>query len=186
MAHYDMRINDLFSFIAENVHSRDERASIYETIREILKVRKNLRIKNNAVSMLNSYDDLFDYFIDNYSPEESDKHIRNLDKLHDSYFSHPIGDSSDEDDVEGSEDDSTDEESSDASEEESDSDSESSEDDDGANNKLDLYLDIDYDEIHDVVKKQHKKTRWWISANMVLSLAQIALSVFTVAHLLQK
>jgi len=150
----ELRINDLFSLVAAT-NIADKRG-VYETLREILKARKSLKIANSVPSLIDN-EVLFDYFLENYDINTSTKHLDNLGKIFDVYEAYL-----EELDTNSASDDSKPFDEQASSEEEDESDSEEV-----------------VDAICVVAKKQNKLT-WLQVVNTCLAVGNIVIGVYLV------
>lgn len=162
MAHHPIKINELFSVVAGSslVSSNEDKRAIYDTIREILKIKKSLKFRNNIDTILNS-DELIDYFIEHYDANSAGKHLDNLDKLYSIYadYLNDIASSSDDDDND------------------SNIDMEPDKDvkkDGGKDNVIELQVNC-YDTSH---VQQHVKTRWLLGANTIIAVGNAVLTTY--------
>lgn len=160
MAHNPIKINELFSVVAGSslVSSNEDKRAIYYTIREILKIKKTLKFRNNIDTILNS-DELIDYFIEHYDANSAGKHLDNLDKLYSIYTDYL-------DDIASSDDDSDS-----AVDKESEKDVKEKEGDD---NVIELQVNC-YDPSH---VQQHVKTRWLLGANTIIAVSNAVLTTY--------
>ena len=164
MAHKPYKINELFSIVANSpLVSTEDCQSIYNTIRETLRIKNILNFRNNVDAMLNN-EELFNYFVENFDRDISAKHLENIITLNE-VFHHYLNESDD---------DTKSEDQKSLSSEESDDDS----DDDSDEEDITLEVKCDTSDVEDVVIQQHGITRWLVGANTILGFGNMMITTF--------
>jgi len=161
-------IRQLFDLVYDsNDVKKDEKKSLYATIREILKHRRSLGVDEDVASLLSGkgYDAFFTHFTENYTGDESKRHIQNLDTLHSLYLEHITED-------EGQQIDESDSES---------EDSDLSNDDshtDGDNGVVNVIVDVTSS-----LEQALVPNRWLLGLNVVLGFGNFVLTAFMLQKL---
>lgn len=193
-----VKIHTLFTQIAKSSLTASEKVSLYNTIREILIIRKVLGFQNDISEMFKRHTDIFDHFVENYAPNIGKIHTENLDTLFDMYYGLDGQDNayeseseviSEEIDTSDSDEEEIDECSSDLSDSVT-LDSEDEAVSDAASEapaNVKIVLDIEtrsnnktIEAIHTALSKQHVKSRWLVGANLVVTLGNLALTALSI------
>lgn len=170
----NIKINELFSLIAASdvLPRPEDKRSVYDTVREVLRVKKTLKFRNNVDTILKS-EELFTYFVENYDAKTSSKHLDNIDKIYDVITGYLK------------------EESESAGEEViSESETEETDSDDTDSEVSDHVVQLEYkinccnDKMESRVKKEHERTRWLIGSGVVLGFGNLAITVLLALRVL--